>query len=146
MNYSILLVEDSEEDVQTCQTTVERMNDADGELSLSIDSARTIDEAYCKLKSNNYHGAIIDIKIDDGSGKSGNDVVEEIIKTYRLPVAIFTGTPDVKTDDKNRIPVYTKRKKTHLKSSTRNPPPKKHKETNRLFSRFIVVVCFGILI
>lgn len=42
--------------------------------------------------------------------------------------------------------IYTKRKKTHLKSSTRNPPPKKHKETNRLFSRFIVVVCFGILI
>ena len=106
--YNILLVEDTDEDAKNCTDSVEIMNDENSDISITVDVTKTVDEAIEKLKLNNYHGAIIDIKIDDGTDKSGNDVIKDIISTYRLPVAVMTATPGFKADEETCIPVYIK--------------------------------------
>lgn len=106
--YNILLVEDTDEDAKNCTDSVEIMNDENSDISITVDVTKTVDEAIEKLKLNNYHGAIIDIKIDDGTDKSGNDVIKDIISTYRLPVAVMTGTPGFKADEETCIHVYKK--------------------------------------
>ena len=97
--YSILLVEDTDDDAKNCTDSVDIMNEENADISIMIDVTKTVGEAIEKLKLNNYHGAIIDIKIDDGTDKSGNDVIKDIISTYRLPVAVMTATPGFKADE-----------------------------------------------
>lgn len=106
--YSILLVEDTDDDAKNCTDSVDIMNEENADISIMIDVTKTVGEAIEKLKLNNYHGAIIDIKIDDGTDKSGNDVIKDIISTYRLPVAVMTATPGFKADEETNIPIYIK--------------------------------------
>lgn len=113
MEYNILLVEDTESDVKNCTDTAERMNDENEDVTIVIDCAKTVEEASHKLKCNNYHGVIIDIKIEDGTEKNGNDVITNIVSTYRLPVAVMTGTPGFKSSVGEQIPVYIKGEKKY---------------------------------
>lgn len=103
-----MLVEDTDDDAKNCTDSVDIMNEENADISIMIDVTKTVGEAIEKLKLNNYHGAIIDIKIDDGTDKSGNDVIKDIISTYRLPVAVMTATPGFKADEETNIPIYIK--------------------------------------
>ena len=53
----------------------------------------------------------MDIKLD--GDHSGNEIIPEIVEKFRVPVAIFTGTPDTELDDGSPIQVYKKGEASH---------------------------------
>lgn len=102
--YKFLLIEDSESDIEAFQTTIKRMNYGEESPVYELEIAKTYDEGMSKIRDN-YNGAIVDINLDS---HSGNEIVAEIIEKYRLPVAIFTGTPDTMYEGTSHIMVYKK--------------------------------------
>lgn len=108
--YNFLLIEDSESDAQAFLDTVKRLNFSKNETIYSVEVAETYEKGIEKLNSN-YNGVIIDIKLNDD--KNGNDIVKEILKKYRLPIAVFTGTPDVRIDEETPIAIYIKGEASH---------------------------------
>ena len=108
--YSFLLIEDSESDAQAFLDTVKRLNFSKKETLYCVDIAKTYEQGIEMLDSN-YNGVIIDVKLNDG--KNGNDIVKEILKKYRLPVAVFTGTPDIRINEEAPISVYIKGAASH---------------------------------
>lgn len=108
--YNYLLVEDNQDDAEVCISTIERMNDQNQEIKISIDVAVNLESATTML-NNPYDGAIIDIKLGDKD--NGNEVIKTIIEKYRFPVAVMTGTPDTILDDSSPIKIYTKGETTY---------------------------------
>ena len=106
--YNFLLIEDSAEDSATFQDTIKRLNLADEGIQYHLDVAATYDEGIRNM-SKNLNGIIVDIKLDDGH--NGNEIIHEIFQHCRVPVAIFTGTPDTEPND--IIKVYKKGEATH---------------------------------
>ena len=103
--YKFLLIEDSTEDSDLFQDTIKRMNIAASEEMYQITIAATYDEEISMI-SDDFNGVIIDIKLD--GDHTGNEIVREIMQNYRLPVAIFTGTPDTEQVKGSPIIVYKK--------------------------------------
>lgn len=94
----ILLVEDSQESIDSCIEYAE-MYVANGK-KIDIVVAHDLTEAFQQLKEvMDIDVAIVDIKLGD-SQKDGNDVINEIQKLcLRIPTVAHTGTPDdVKAD------------------------------------------------
>lgn len=98
MNFKLLLVEDSLSDIETFKTTIERMNDSNKENEYSLEIASTIEEANTKLETSDYQGCVVDINLK--GAENGNDVIASIMQDYRMPVIVFTGTPDVESNVK----------------------------------------------
>lgn len=105
--YNFLLIEDSESDARSFLDTVKRMNHLAKNETYNLNVAKTYNEGVERVSSN-YHGVIIDIKLD--GDKNGNDIIDEIFNKYRLPIAVFTGTPDVNLDQYLPNMVYIKGK------------------------------------
>lgn len=95
MSFKILLLEDSDSDISTFRSTIERMNDSVDKNIYEIDIAKNIKEAKEKLKNAIYNGCVVDIKLDH---EDGNTFINSIMEDYRMPVIVFTGTPDVETE------------------------------------------------
>ena len=108
--YKFLLIEDSAEDSGSFQDTVNRLNIEAGEVVYHLDVAETYAAGMQKV-SENLNGIIVDIKLD--GDHSGNEIIREIVEKFRVPVAIFTGTPDTELDDGSPIQVYKKGEASH---------------------------------
>lgn len=103
--YNFLLIEDSKDDSDVFLATIKRMNLQAGNEQYKI----TVADSYAKgmaMISEDINGVIVDIKLDDEH--SGNEIIHEIMQKHRLPVAIFTGTPDTEQDKGSPIIVYKK--------------------------------------
>lgn len=88
----LLVVEDDEKDLRVCRDSIARYKD-EKQRSIDLVECKTIDEAFQKL-DNSFDGAIIDLKLAD-QGNEGDLVIKKIVDSYfRIPIAIFTGTPD----------------------------------------------------
>lgn len=92
MQFKILLLEDSESDIDVFLSTVERMNDEIGEERYCVKVAGQIDEAKATLLSESFHGCVVDIKLGE---EDGNDFIESVVEAYRMPVVVYSATPDV---------------------------------------------------
>jgi hypothetical protein len=103
--YKLLLIEDSKEDSDVFLDTIKRMNSEYGAEQYEMITASSYTEGLLKI-SKDLNGVIVDIKLDNGN--SGNEIIREIMQKYRLPVAIFTGTPDTEQDKGSPIIVYRK--------------------------------------
>lgn len=102
----ILIVEDNAEDLQTFQDTVDRYNDQ-GSIHVEPIVCKSIDETY-EIMDSSFDGAIVDLRLN-GSADAGTEVVRHIEKSgWRIPVAIFTGTPTAVNRDFTYIEVFTK--------------------------------------
>lgn len=111
--YNFLLIEDSESDSQAFSDTIKRLNFAEKEkVMYNLEVAETYDKGIEMINSN-YNGVIIDIKLD--AGHDGNDIISKILEKYRLPIVVFTGTPDINIDKELPISVYIKGKDSHEK-------------------------------
>ncbi len=108
--YKFLLIEDSADDAQNFQDTVKRLNASAGEEIYHLEIAATYDEGV-KSANDDFHGIIVDVKLDGDC--SGNVIVEKIVECFRVPVAIFTGTPDTNQDEGSPIKVYKKGETLH---------------------------------
>lgn len=108
--YNFLLIEDSADDSGSFQDTVKRLNiEADEEL-YQLEVAETYAAGMEKV-SEKLNGIIVDIKLD--GSHSGNEIIREIIEKFRVPVAIFTGTPDTEQSSNSPIKVYKKGEASH---------------------------------
>lgn len=95
VSLKILLVEDSESDIDTCKNSIkvfERQNGSKVELTVS----KSLTEAN-DLLDNSFDGAIVDLKLGNALSEEnydGNEVIKQIYENFRIPVAILTGTPE----------------------------------------------------
>lgn len=89
----ILLVEDTDSDIEACLSTVHRYN-KQKEYEIVCVVKKSKDEALSALDSS-FDGAIIDLKLSAGSDSTeGNDVISDIHSKWRIPIIILTGTPE----------------------------------------------------
>ena len=95
----LLYVEDEQDEIDTFRLTVDFFNEGRDEV-VELVVYNNAQEAIDKVDST-FDGAIVDLKLrqsDQTSAESsgeGNRVVEEVVKKLlRLPVVIYTGTPD----------------------------------------------------
>ena len=96
-NMTLILIEDNDEETKSCENAVNDFNDdhEDKGWHIRLETHTNIETASKALESSYFDGAIIDMKLAD-SGNEGNqalDVIRQHLK--RIPVAIYTGTPDV---------------------------------------------------
>lgn len=111
MIFEILLIEDNESEIDVCKTTIERINDEEGRELYGLVVAQSINEAEELLREREFQGVIIDIKLK--GEENGNTVIHHIMEKYRVPVIVFTGTPDVDLPENSPIPVYKKAEKEY---------------------------------
>jgi hypothetical protein len=91
IRFRLALVEDNEEDIQTCKDSVSRYQD-EKHRDIELVVYRSVDEALQKLDKS-FDGAIVDLRFDT-QGDEGNQVVSRIAKSnLRIPTVIMTGTP-----------------------------------------------------
>ena len=96
-NIKLILIEDNDTEVQVCRNAVKDFNDdhKDKGWWIELEHRGNIKGASELLESSYFDGAIIDMKLAD-SGSEGNQVLDVIRQHLkRIPVAIYTGTPDV---------------------------------------------------
>lgn len=108
--YNFLLIEDSADDANSFQDTVKRLNVEAGKELYYLEIAETYETGMEKV-SEIFSGVIVDIKLD--GDHSGNEIIREIVERFRVPVAIFTGTPDTDQSDDSPIRVYKKGEASH---------------------------------
>lgn len=108
--YNFLLIEDSVDDATAFGDTIKRLNFAAREELYHLEIAKTYTDGMEKI-SQKLNGIIVDIKLD--GSHSGNEIIREIVEKYRIPVAIFTGTPDTNQADGSPIRVYKKGEASH---------------------------------
>ncbi len=101
----LLIVEDNDEDLSTYRATIKRYQ-KEKNREIQSDECQTLEEAGRKLNSS-YDGAIIDLRLGK-EGDAGNQVIKIIQQTYRIPIAILTGTPQYANTDVPFLGVYKK--------------------------------------
>ena len=104
-NLKLLLVEDSDSDVEIVKSTIIRYN---REKNKKVELIEAINKTEALQKLNNtFDGAIVDLKLSTEPDE-GNDVVKEITSKYRIPVAVMTGTPHNAQKGTQYLGVFTK--------------------------------------
>jgi hypothetical protein len=101
----LLIVEDSQSDLETFYSTVDRYSE-EKKRKFVIVEAINLDEALNKL-DNSFDGAIVDLKLG-GDSDAGNKVIKKIVNTYRIPVMIWTGTPENIDQSINVVTIFIK--------------------------------------
>ena len=102
----LLVVEDDQQDIDVCRSTVERYRD-EKQTEVELVECKDVDEAFKKL-DNTFDGAIIDLRLGE-AGDEGNEVIQRIKeRRYRFPVAVLTGTPSSADPGFSYIGVFTK--------------------------------------
>lgn len=102
-NMKLILIDDDDQEANSCSGALEDFNE-DNQCDIQLEIHKTIQSALNALEHSYFDGAIIDMKLGD-SGIEGNqalDVIRQHLK--RIPVAIYTATPDV-ADNEDGIPL-----------------------------------------
>lgn len=103
----LLFVEDDDGELESCKISQRRYEREKGR-KIEIISSKTLEEASIKL-DNTFDGAIVDLKLTNGNEEfDGNTVADNIRKSYRIPTAILTGTPQNAKFESNFLGVYTR--------------------------------------
>ena len=101
-NIKILLVEDSDSDIQTCKDSI-KVYERENSCKIDLNVHKALESAAESL-DNTFDGAIVDLNLKDEEGGTpvyeGNEVIKLIHDDYRIPVAILTGTPSHVQDSK----------------------------------------------
>lgn len=105
--YKFLLIEDSETDIESFNETIERLNREKKETIYKLIVANCF-KSGMELINKDFDGIIVDIKLDND--ENGNEIIDEIMKKSRVPVVVYTGTPNVRDDIAAKVRVYTKGK------------------------------------
>lgn len=103
----LLIVEDNKEELNLYQDTIRRYQ-KQKKRKVSVEEAFSVDEAMNKL-DNSFDGAIIDLKLDT-IGDEGCEVIKKIQTDYRIPIAVYTGTPANVKDLEGFLGVFKKGK------------------------------------
>lgn len=90
----LILIEDYDQDVNSCKEAVQDFNETNG-CNIQLEIHKTIQSASNALESSYFDGAIIDMQLADSrdEGNQALDVIRHHLK--RIPVAICSGNIDV---------------------------------------------------
>ncbi len=103
----LLIVEDDEKELAICESSRKRYQ-RQYDRQIEIVACKTLSEAL-KILDNTFDGAIVDLKLNTvNDDYEGNVVVKEIRDSYRIPVAILTGTPQNAEVENSYLGVYTR--------------------------------------
>ncbi|MDH5388532.1 MAG: hypothetical protein OEY06_08785 [Gammaproteobacteria bacterium] len=104
----ILLVEDDPESIKDYKSTLKRY-EIEKNIKISSVEVSNADEAFQKLDGT-FDGAIIDLKLNQDK-EGGNKVIARIHEEYRIPIAVYTGTPrEMKCSEPGYIGLYIRGK------------------------------------
>lgn len=88
---NLLLIDDDEEQRQIFKDSVELFMKDNG-CEIVVDEATTKDEGIRKLRDNSFDAAVVDLRLDKNHASSqGNEIIEEIKATKRLPITVISG-------------------------------------------------------
>jgi CheY-like chemotaxis protein len=112
--FRLLFVEDNTLAIETFKQDLERFKVEREIEDCFVQYATSLDEAVKQL-DNSFDGAIIDLKLGkDDSKYSGNEIVDKILNTYRIPIVIYTSTPQQQESWPRHIKVYVRGQSTYL--------------------------------
>lgn len=109
--FRIVVLEDKSDDVEACDIAVKQFNHKNrgNNIEVEVVICETIKEFENKC-DNSFDGAIIDLNIG-GNVEKGNDAIKSIKShLYRIPVFVFTATPNRVDVDLPYVQIYDKRK------------------------------------
>jgi len=89
---NILVVEDDETAFKGYQDASDDVSDAN--LKIELERSVSAKEAIQKLNKSSFQGAIIDLNLINENGSeeaSGNEVISEIHKSFRIPIVVVSG-------------------------------------------------------
>lgn len=93
----ILIIEDDEKQLESYRDTVDVYNKkiAPDNIKFVYDECKTLEEGQKLLNINKYDAAIVDLKLEGDTVEpyNGTTLANEIIKDFRIPTFIYTGTP-----------------------------------------------------
>jgi hypothetical protein len=102
----LMLVEDEDLDCKACLDSCKVYQRKTGH-GIDITVCKNIDVAAERL-DNTYDGVIIDLKIR-GDSEGGNKISNNIVTSFfRIPIIIFTATPDAASDEFEYVEKYKK--------------------------------------
>lgn len=103
--YNFLLIDDYEGEIDSFKDTIEVLNKKKGEIFYNLAIADSFTSGMEKINET-FDGIIVDIQLDNN--KSGNEIIDEIMKKTRVPVVVYTATPDVRDDLESIVKVCKK--------------------------------------
>jgi len=114
--FKLLLVEDNSDAIDTFKSDLKRFKAEQNMKGDFVEYAESLNDAIELLDKSHkdFDGAIIDLKLGgDDSTYSGNDLIARIRKRYRIPIVIFTSTPQQQETYPQHIKVYTRGKDSY---------------------------------
>lgn len=103
----LLIVEDDEKELEICESSRKRY-EREKNRPIEIVASKTLDDAR-EILNNTFDGAIVDLKLSTvNDSYEGNVVVKDIRESYRIPIAILTGTPQNAEFENSFLGVYTR--------------------------------------
>lgn len=103
----LLIVEDDEKELAICESSRKRYEHEKSRL-IKIVASKTLNDAK-EMLNNSFDGAIVDLKLSTVNDRyEGNVIVKEIRESYRIPIAILTGTPQNAEIENSFLGVYTR--------------------------------------
>jgi len=107
-NFKLLIVEDDLNEVENnYKTTIARIM-REKNMPMDCEYASSLEEALSKLNGS-FDAAIVDLKLDNSDEEKGNDVIRKVHSSYRIPLAVLTGTPQEVDSDLNAcVQVFTR--------------------------------------
>jgi CheY-like chemotaxis protein len=104
----LLIVEDEPAQIQLYKDNIESFNKT-SDIQITYDKFLTLEKAKDSLLSPEYDGAIIDLKLSQGTEElEGLEIVEEIEQNQRFPIFIVSGSIS-SIDDKEENTFFKKR-------------------------------------
>ncbi len=101
----LLVVEDHDEEIEVCKSSQRRYIE-ENSRQIEITFCKTKEEAV-KMVDKSFDGAIVDLKLGN-EGNEGDEFIQLIQTLWRIPVAVFTGTPLNFDQNPSNINVYKK--------------------------------------
>ncbi|MDQ1355108.1 MAG: hypothetical protein QG657_5417 [Acidobacteriota bacterium] len=90
----LLLVEDNIDEIKAYKNNIENFS-IDNNIGIDIQVEKSLEDAL-KAISNHFDAAIVDIKLEGdkpGSEPGGQTLINKLLKEFRIPTFVYTGTP-----------------------------------------------------
>ena len=102
----ILVVEDVEDELETCRATVETYQH-ERNRNIELVECSNVTQAFAQL-DNSFDGAIIDLRLG-ADGDEGNEVIKKInTERFPIPIMVLTGTPNAVDPNLDYVGVFKK--------------------------------------
>lgn len=93
-NLNLLILDDEDVNINNYKKDIELFNLTNNDYNFTIYDSKTIEQAKVILQSEDINYAIVDLNLhcsEQGTGNSGNDLINLIKSKYHIPTVIISG-------------------------------------------------------